>query len=49
MGLIKETNEQYYSGTQKFLSQGGSNTQYTTTFNTDLILGNYVSCIKTQL
>ena len=41
MGLIKETNEQYYSGTQKFLSQGGSNTQYTTTFNTDLILGSY--------
>ena len=41
MGLIKETNQQYYSGTQQFISQGGANTQYTTTFNTDLVLGHY--------
>ena len=41
MGLIKETNQQYYSGVQRFISQGGTNTQYTTSFNTDLVLGHY--------
>ena len=41
MGLIKETNQQYYSGSQQFISQGGTNTQYTTTFDTDLVFGHY--------
>ena len=34
-GLITETNEQYYAGSQRFLSDGGG--VITTTFNTDLI------------
>ena len=36
-GLITETNEQYYAGAQRFLSDGTG--IITTTFNTDLILG----------
>ena len=36
-GLITETNEQYYAGAQRFLSDGTG--VITTTFNTDLILG----------
>ncbi len=36
-GLITETNEQYYSGSQRFLSDGTG--VFATTFNTDLILG----------
>jgi len=39
-GLIQETNAQYYAGTQTFIADGTNNT-YTTTFNTDLIFGNY--------
>ena len=34
-GLITETNEQYYAGAQRFLSDGGG--KVTTTFNTDLV------------
>ena len=34
-GLITETNEQYYAGAQRFLSDGSG--QITTTFNTDLV------------
>jgi hypothetical protein len=39
-GLIQETNAQYYAGAQTFIADGTSNT-YTTTFNTNLIFGNY--------
>jgi len=39
-GLITETNEQYYAGAQRFISTGG--TQYTTTFNTDLVFGSFL-------
>jgi hypothetical protein len=37
-GLITETNEQYYAGAQRFITDGGS---YATTFNTTLILGSW--------
>jgi hypothetical protein len=41
-GLITETNQQYYEGAQGFQQNGaGSLTQFTTTFNTDLVFGNY--------
>lgn len=41
-GLITETNQQYYEGAQGFQQDGaGSLTQFTTTFNTDLVFGNY--------
>lgn len=39
-GLITETNRQYYEGAQGFISQAGQ-TQFLTTFNTNLVLGNY--------
>tara|TARA_B100001059_G_scaffold36991_1_gene29973 strand:- start:16 stop:1242 length:1227 start_codon:yes stop_codon:yes gene_type:complete len=39
-GLIQETNAQYYAGSQTFLADG-TITKFTTTFNTDLIFGNY--------
>ena len=40
MGLIKESNEQYYAGSQKFLSVSAVSGQvFTTTFDTDLVLG----------
>jgi hypothetical protein len=39
-GLVQETNAQYYAGSQTFLADGTSNT-FTTTFNTDLVLGSY--------
>jgi hypothetical protein len=40
MGLITETNEQYYAGSQKFTLPGaGANQQFTTTFDTDLVFG----------
>lgn len=38
-GLITETNRQYYEGAQGFIADGGD--FYTTTFNTDLVLGSY--------
>ena len=38
-GLITETNEQYYAGAQRFISDG--NGVITTTFNTDLTLGSF--------
>jgi hypothetical protein len=40
-GLITETNEQYYAGAQRFQSQLGATTIFTTTFNTDLIFGSW--------
>ena len=40
MGLITETNQQYYQGAQGFLSTGNDTQVYTTTFDTDLIFGN---------
>ena len=39
-GLVQETNAQYYAGSQTFLADGTNNT-FTTTFNTDLVFGNY--------
>ena len=39
-GLITETNRQYYEGAQGFIADGAGD-YYTTTFNTDLILGNW--------
>lgn len=39
-GLIQETNAQYYAGAQTFLADG-TITKFTTTFNTNLVFGNY--------
>jgi len=40
MGLITETNEQYYAGSQRFLSTSAAvNQKFTATFDTDLVLG----------
>tara|TARA_B100000768_G_scaffold179625_1_gene197730 strand:+ start:179 stop:1402 length:1224 start_codon:yes stop_codon:yes gene_type:complete len=39
-GLIQETNAQYYAGTQTFLADGNI-VNFTTTFNTNLIFGNF--------
>ena len=44
MGLITETNEQYYQGVQAFRGAASgtlSGQKFTTTFNTDLIFGSY--------
>ncbi len=42
MGLITENNEQYYSGSQKFIVPGDTpNQQFTTTFDTNLVFGSY--------
>jgi|TARA_R110001592_G_scaffold196863_1_gene444720 hypothetical protein len=41
-GLITETNEQYYAGVQGFISQTGAvNEEFTTTFDTNLVLGSF--------
>lgn len=37
-GLITETNRQYYEGAQSFIADGSQN-EFTTTFNTDLVFG----------
>ena len=39
-GLLTETNRQYYEGAQSF-KVVANQLSYTTTFNTDLIYGNY--------
>jgi len=40
MGLITETNEQYYAGSQIFLvPNDGPYQKFTTTFDTDLVFG----------
>jgi len=40
MGLIAETNQQYYAGSQTFVVPGdGADQKFTTTFDTDLIFG----------
>jgi hypothetical protein len=41
MGLITETNQQYYQGAQGFLSTGNAAQVYPTTFDTDLIFGDW--------
>ena len=42
MGLITETNQQYYQGAQGFLSATGAiNETFPTTFDTDLIFGDW--------
>lgn len=41
MGLITESNQQYYAGSQRFLSAAGTNQKFTTTFDTELVLGSY--------
>lgn len=37
MGLITETNQQYYAGQQTFIPASNSQTTFTTTFDTDLV------------
>ena len=39
MGLITENNQQYYAGSQQFLSAGGFGQAFTTTFDTNLVFG----------
>ena len=40
MSLITETNQQYYAGSQSFLSVTGNALEtFTTTFDTNLVLG----------
>ena len=39
MGLITENNQQYYAGSQKFLSAAGAGQAFTTTFDTNLVFG----------
>jgi len=46
-GLITETNEQYYAGSQRFTSDGTG--VVTTTFNTDLIFDLLLLHIQTML
>ena len=41
MGLITETNQQYYQGAQGFLSTGSNSQVYPTTFDTDLVFGDW--------
>jgi len=41
MGLITENNQQYYAGSQKFLSTAGAGQAFTTTFDTELVFGSY--------
>jgi hypothetical protein len=41
MGLINENNRQYYAGAQQFLSAAGAGQTFTTTFDTNLVFGNY--------
>ncbi len=43
MSVVTETNQQYYQGAQGFRgnSDGDAGQVFTTTFNTDLVLGNY--------
>ena len=40
MGLITETNQQYYQGAQQFIADGTSGS-FITTFNTSLVLGSW--------
>ena len=40
MGLITETNQQYYQGAQQFIADGASGS-FPTTFDTNLILGSF--------
>jgi len=40
-GLITETNQQYYEGAQGFLSTGDAAQVYTTTFDTNLVFGDW--------
>ena len=50
MGLIRENNEQYYAGSQKFLTTSALGGQsFTTTFDTDLVLGSVNSWNPTQV
>ena len=42
MSLVTETNQQYYQGAQPFLIPStGINQEFTTTFDTDLVFGNF--------
>ena len=41
MGLITENNQQYYAGSQQFISTAGPNQKFTTTFDTNLVFGSY--------
>ena len=45
MALLNETNAQYYSGQQAFVSQAGANQTFNCTFNTTLVdspIPNYI-------
>ena len=41
MSLITENNKQYYAGSQSFLATAGNPSDFTTTFDTDLVFGSY--------
>ena len=41
MSLITENNKQYYAGSQSFLSIAGTGQSFTTTFDTNIVFGNY--------
>lgn len=41
MSLIKENNRQYYAGAQSFLATTENPSDFTTTFDTDLVFGGY--------
>jgi len=41
MSLVTETNQQYYQGAQVFISNGTASETFTTTFDTNLVLGSY--------
>ena len=41
MAMMQENNRQYYEGAQSFVSAAGANQLFTTTFDTDLIFGNW--------
>ena len=38
---LTETNQQYYQGAQEFISAAGTNQKFTTTFNTNLVFGDW--------
>ena len=41
MSLITENNKQYYAGSQSFLSIAGTGQSFATTFDTNIVFGNY--------
>jgi len=41
MGIITENNQQYYAGSQQFLSITGAGQEFTASFDTNLVFGSY--------